>query len=131
MFRADKCRVVWACLSRPAVPIRQDVPLSLQRLQDSRHFLGLGLGDCEFLDDDRFLVGEFAKDRHAGGLTDRLSRQVIFIIAGLGALGGTAAAPLVGSRGPTRALPVPFCRNSFLVLPATSLRRSVECVPAR
>ena len=32
---------------------------------------------------------------------------------------------------PTRALPVPFWRNSFLVLPATSPRRKVECVPAR
>src|SRR5207302_9387937 len=32
---------------------------------------------------------------------------------------------------PTRALPVPFCRNNFLVLPETSPRRKVECVPAR
>jgi len=38
---------------------------------------------------------------------------------------------LLVRRVPARALPVPFWRNSFLVLPATSPRRNVECVPAR
>src|SRR5205085_8777676 len=38
---------------------------------------------------------------------------------------------LLVRRVPTRALPVPFWRNSFLVLPATSPRRRVEWVPAR
>src|SRR5262249_35613449 len=38
---------------------------------------------------------------------------------------------LLVRRVPTRALPVPFWRNSLRVLPATSPRRSVECVPAR
>src|SRR5207237_1323413 len=61
--------------------------------------LGLDLFQRELIDHDRFLVLEPAQQRHAGGGADGLLGQVVFVVAGLGALGGAAALTLVGPAG--------------------------------
>ena len=68
-------------------------------LRSSAICLVLISGKLQVVDDHGLLVLQLAQDGHAGGGADGLLRQMVFVVARLGALGGAAAAALVGAAG--------------------------------
>ena len=81
------------------MPIRQVVSSSFSALSTPAICLGLDLGQLQVVDDDRLLVLELAEDGHARRGPDGLLGQVVLVVARLRALGGAAAAALVGAAG--------------------------------
>ena len=102
---------------------------SLELVERGAVELGLGLGDLEGVDDGELAVSDLRGDCGAECAHQLLLREGVLIAAGLRSMDSTTATPERGADEPTRARPVPFCFQSFLPAPETSLRFLVAAVP--